>query len=86
MSRINEMFLHYIVDKNVFQFDFKKDLEGGIINLCKPELYTTDFKNHIYKFGYKFNDDVESKIRTEFVNQLKQISNRSWSDKENYDF
>ena len=70
-------------DKNLSN---DKNLSGGIINLCKPELFTTDFKNHIYKFGYKFNDDVESKIRTEFIYQLKQITNRSWSDKENYKF
>ena len=80
------MGLYYLEKEKAFRFDFEKDFESGIINLCEPELYTTDFKNSVYKFGYKFNDSVESKIRTMFINQLKEITNRSWTEKNNYEF
>ena len=84
-SRIDEMSLHYIADENVFKFDFESDLEGGVIELCKPELYTNNFDKYVYKFGYKFNA-VDKPVQKKFINQLKQITNRSWSDKENYNF
>ena len=84
-SRIDEMSLHYIADKNVFKFDFENDLEGGVIELCKPELYTNKFDKYVYKFGYKFNA-VDKPVQKKFIDQLKRKTEKTWSDKENYNF
>jgi len=76
----------YMVDNETFMFDFGADKASGVINLCKPELYTSNYDKSIYKFGYKFNYNVDRNIRTKFINQLKQMTNRTWNEKTNYDF
>jgi hypothetical protein len=76
----------HLIDSETFRFDFSEDKENGIISLCKPELYSSNYDKAVYKFGYKFNDDVSRNIRTKFVNQLKQMTNRSFSEEDNYKF
>ena len=74
-NELNEMAVHRI-DDETYKFDFKKDQEGGIINLRQKKLFSNNKKfDNVYKFGYKFNDNVSKTLRLEFIRKLKGIQN-----------
>lgn len=65
-----------------FVMDYTIDLPSDIIDLVSPELYKTSYRNHIYWFGYKFKDEVSSKLRTEFIHYIKGLGVNKIEDHE----
>lgn len=60
---------------NKFIFDYNKDDENSIINLLDVEIYKSSINANVYYFGYTFKDNINSKIRTEFINYIKGYGN-----------
>lgn len=67
-------------DNNDFIFDYDYDLPSDLIDIIPPQLYQSNFNNHVYWFGYKFNNEVDSKQRTAFINYIKGLSKEKISD------
>lgn len=63
-------------------FDYEKDEYRDLINLRGPEIYKDKIFNNVYWFGYKFNEDVSRKERSEFINYLKDLLDIKPSNKE----
>lgn len=61
-------------ENNSFKFDFENDSENDIIKLAAYKLNCTRFKNNVYWFGYKFEENATSSQRTAFINYIKGIS------------
>ena len=56
-------------------FHFFNDYSEDIIDLSISKIpYETKRFNKVYWFAYKFNDNVSSKERTDFINYLKGVS------------
>lgn len=53
-----------------FAFDFKNDNETDIIRLTKVGYQITAF-NHCYYYGYEFEKNTDSTLRTQFIHSLK---------------
>lgn len=51
--------------------DLTNDEASDLINTVKPEIYISRFQDNIYYFGYKFNDSVGKKERSDFIEWLK---------------
>lgn len=62
------------LENNVFKFNFENDSENDIIKLAAYKLNYTRFKNNVYWFGYKFEENTTSSQRTDFINYIKGIS------------
>ena len=57
---------------STFAFDFSHDDSSDIVYLTNPTIYQSTLQSiPYYYFGYKFNDSVQSKTRTEFIHHLK---------------
>lgn len=56
-----------------YTMDFKNDNVTDLLDLTKEEIYESDFKGHIYKFGYAFKKDISSKDRTEVIKWIKGL-------------
>ena len=57
---------------STFAFDFSHDASSDIVHLINPTIYKSTLQSiPYYYFGYKFNDSVQSKTRTEFIHHLK---------------
>jgi hypothetical protein len=69
-------------DDGDYVFDYLYDLPTDIINICPPQIYRSSIRNHIYWFGYRFNDSVSSKQRTQFINYIKGIGDHVIKDYE----
>ena len=67
------------VDKG-FEIDYQYNYPEDIIDIVEPQLYSTIHNNNIYHFGYRFNANVDSKDRTEFIHAIKQIGDNSLTD------
>jgi len=65
-----------------FIFNFDDDGKGDIISLAEIALKESSIFHHTYFYGYEFLSDVPSKIRTEFINQIKNLEEPTF-DKEN---
>ena len=63
-----------VFENNNFKFNFENDSDNDIIKLAAYKLNCTNFKNNVYWFGYKFEDNVSSSQRTSFINYIKGIS------------
>ena len=62
------------LENNGFKFDFENDSANDIIKLAAYKLNCTRFKNNVYWFGYKFEENASSSQRTDFINYIKGIS------------
>lgn len=62
--------VQYDTTTNTFTFDFEHDNETDIIKLERIGYSVEGFGN-CYHFGYAFADDVDSKVRSEFIRQVK---------------
>lgn len=60
-------------DDGQFVVDYTYDYPDDLIHLVPPQIYRSSRRNHIYWFGYRFNDGVSSKKRTAFINYVKGI-------------
>ena len=56
-----------------FIVDYRYNYPEDIIHIEKPQLYQSMYHSKVYWFGYKFNDDVSGKVRTEFIHYIKGI-------------
>lgn len=56
------------------------NLANDIIDLVDPQLYKSIRGTDVYWFGYRFNDDVNSKDRTKFIHYVKGLSSSSIPD------
>ncbi len=57
-----------------YVFDFDNDYPEDIIHLANKSVYSGKYKTHKYYFGYEFNPDISSKVRTQFINHIKQTN------------
>lgn len=57
-----------------FIFDYSVNLPTDIIDITSKHLYTDNFQNNVYWFGYEFKDTVSSKDRTEFIHYIKGLT------------
>ena len=55
-----------------YQVNFDKEDIDDIISF-DISLYESTIKDHVYQFGYKFNDNVNSKTRSNFVQWIKGL-------------
>ena len=65
-----------------FIFDYNKDDKESIINLLDVKLYKSSINANVYYFGYTFNDNVNSKIRIEFINYIKDYDENKINNNE----
>lgn len=65
-----------------YEYDYTQNLPNDIIHLVSPQIYRSSIKNNIYWFGYRFNKDVPSKSRSEFIHYLKGLTDPKISEKE----
>ena len=56
-----------------FVVDYQYNYPEDIIHIEKPQLYQSMYHSKVYWFGYRFNDDVSGKVRTEFIHYIKGI-------------
>lgn len=68
--------------KDYYIIDYKNNTSEDIIHIEPPQLYQKYHNNHIYWFGYKFNSDVSSKDRTEFIHYLKGLDDKKISEED----
>lgn len=57
-----------------FVFDFDKNFSSDIINFRNLVSYKTNIRGDVYFYGYEFRKNVDRKIRTKFIDGLKQLS------------
>lgn len=67
-------------DGDEFVVDYTYDYPDDLIHLVPPQLYRSSRRNHIYWFGYKFNNGIGSKQRTDFINYVKGIGDSVMPD------
>ena len=56
-----------------FDVRFFDSSEDDIIGIVVPFVHESTFDNNVYYFGYKFNKDVPSKIRSKFIHWIKGL-------------
>jgi len=69
-------------ENSKFKLDYTYNAPEDLIYIEEPQLYTSIHNNDIYHFGYRFNDDVNSKDRTEFIHSVKQLGDNALDDNE----
>ena len=57
-----------------YAYDYTTNLPGDTLHLVVPQIYRSSIKNNIYWFGYRFNKDISSKERSEFIHYLKGLT------------
>lgn len=65
-----------------YAYDYTTNTPDDIIHLVSPQIYRSSIRNSIYWFGYRFNDNVSSKDRSEFIHYIKGLTNPRISDDE----
>lgn len=58
---------------NTYAFNFEHDDITDIISLAGTKLYKSNIGDNIYWFGYKFNDSVNRKERSNFIDWIKGL-------------
>lgn len=56
-----------------FDVRFFDSSEDDIIGIVVPFVHESTFDNNVYYFGYQFNKDVPSKIRSKFIHWIKGL-------------
>lgn len=62
--------VRYDSESNSFTFDFNHDSELDFIRLEQVGHHIEQF-GRCYYYGYEFSDDIDSKIRSKFINLIK---------------
>lgn len=65
-----------------YSIDYTYNAPDDLIHIEEPQLYSSIHNNDIYYFGYRFNDNADSKLRTEFIRSVKQIGDSPLTDDE----
>lgn len=63
-----------------WEFDDRRNEIDDIVDLVEPQLYQSTLNNYTYWFGYKFNDAISSKVRSEFIADLKGYGDHPLTD------
>jgi len=56
---------------NKFTFDFNNDHEKDAIYLEQDFDNISEINDNVYYFSYKFNDNIDGRIKSEFIKQIK---------------
>ena len=56
-----------------FDVRFFSNSEEDIVDIVIPFVHESTFDNNVYYFGYQFNKDVPSKIRSKFIHWIKGL-------------
>lgn len=56
-----------------FDVRFFDSSDDDIIDIVIPFVYESTFDNNVYYFGYQFNKDVPSRIRSKFIHWIKGL-------------
>lgn len=67
---------------NGYTFDYTYDYPEDILDIVPPKLYKSARSNYVYWFGYKFKDNVSSKVRSDFIHFLKGLRDPSITQSE----
>ena len=62
--------INYDAGTNTFTFNFEHDNDSDLIRLENIG-YSVDKFERCYHYGYKFAEDVDRKVRSEFIKQVK---------------
>lgn len=76
----------YNNETNEFVFDFEKDDKVNIIKLVEIPIHESKFMNNLYLFGYKFEDDIDGKLKSLFIKELKSESDKLISSRNLFKF
>lgn len=80
MKRIINSGIYFDGKDEVYRFEYDRNDYRDIVSLIEPQLYESTYKNEIYWFGYQFNDNVSSKVRSKFIKDVKGIGNNNFTD------
>jgi hypoxanthine phosphoribosyltransferase len=58
------------IDDN-FIFNFEHDGQNDIIKLCEIKNHESQFMEKLYYYGYKFEDDSKSEVKSQFIKNIK---------------
>jgi len=58
-------------DNGKFIFNYQNDTDKDIIYLEQDFDNKSEINDNVYYFGYKFNDGIDGRIKSEFLKQLK---------------
>ncbi len=64
-----------------FVFDWTEDSINDTVHLTK-DLYKTSRLDNVYYFGYQYNDNTPTSVRTQFTQMLRGISTRELNEKD----
>lgn len=67
---------------NGYTFDYTYDYPDDILDIVPPKLYKSARSDYVYWFGYKFKDNVSSKVRSDFIHFLKGLRDPSITQSE----
>lgn len=68
------------LDGENYVVDYTYNLPEDIIEIVPPQLYKNIHHNQVYWFGYRFKDEVSSKVRTKFINYIKGLGDTLMSE------
>lgn len=67
-------------DSGDYIFDFTLNLPDDIIRIQPPQIFRSSVRNHIYWFGYLFEDSASSKQRSDFIHYIKGLTDKKIPD------
>lgn len=65
--------VNYDKINDTFNFDFNSTNLNDIVNVAEAGVYTSNIGGDTYWFGYKFNQNIDSSIRTKFIHWIKGL-------------
>jgi hypothetical protein len=60
-------------EDDTFTFNFDEDSPSDIVSLAHINVFEGKTFPYTYFYGYEFNENVPSKVRTEFISQIKGL-------------
>lgn len=78
--------IKYNSESHNFEFDFVSDGEKDIIKINEIPIHKSSFIENLYLYGYKFEDGIDGKIKSDFLKELKSISSKKILDVDMFNF
>lgn len=72
VRKVND-FIKYDKDNDTFDFDFSSQDINDILLVSNVGVFKSNISDSVYWFGYKFNENIDSKLRTKFIDWLKGL-------------
>ena len=69
-------------NKYEFTLDFDDNQYNDVVQFIEPYFFESKIDDDVFYFGYKFNDGVDSKLRKEFIEFMKDVKYEQWEDPE----